>query len=62
MKAKHKGLTYIGGAFLMGIGSTHIDWTNKFVIVFCMGVLAMVLIMVATVMSSAKKGGESDGG
>ena len=62
MKASHKGFTNLASSFLMGVVSTHIDWTSKIVVVFFMGVLTAVLITVAAAMSHAKKDGESDGG
>ena len=61
MKASHKGFMYLGTAFGLGVLSTHVDWTSKFVIVFCLGVGVTLLVVASAAIADARKDGGGRG-
>ncbi len=47
MKASTKGFMWLVGAYLAGIGTTLVEW-NKALALFLAGVVATILLLIAT--------------
>ncbi len=55
MKASHKGFLWVAGAFVAGRASSYVDWTSKPAITFLCGMGAMILLLVAAMISAPSK-------
>ena len=62
MSPTQKGTTYLVAAFVCGILSTKVDWTEPVVLSFALGVIVIVALLMLAAAAEARKDARSGHG